>query len=75
MKRGDDDQRMRKVHVSEKLVLLFDEYQRYLLEMLRGLYQRRHSMDEISASDLPPILSDRPPSPLCPVRRRCGPNA
>lgn len=34
MERDEADRRMRKVHASARLVLLFGEYQRFLLELL-----------------------------------------
>lgn len=34
MERDDADRRMRKVHASDRLWLLFGEYQRFLFEML-----------------------------------------
>lgn len=34
MERDEADRRMRKVHASDRLVLLFGEYQRFLLELL-----------------------------------------
>lgn len=34
MERDDDDRRMRKVHASDRLRLLFGEYRRFLVELL-----------------------------------------
>lgn len=34
MERDEKDRRMRKVHASDRLVLLFDEYHRFLAEMM-----------------------------------------
>ena len=37
MERDEDDRRMRKVHASDRLALLFGEYQRSLFEMMSDL--------------------------------------
>ena len=51
MERDEADRRMRKVHASDRLRLLFDEYQRFLLELLgqpsnSPEYDNRHSLDD-----------------------------
>lgn len=37
MERDEDDRRMRKVHASDRLVLLFGEYQRFLIKILSDI--------------------------------------
>lgn len=58
MERDVSDRRMRKVHASDRLRMLFDEYRRFLLEMLSDLSHSdalRSNTGNREADDLPEI--------------------
>ena len=50
VERDEDDRRMRKVHASDRLLLLFDEYQRFLFELL-GQCDGLPSRESLSGDD------------------------